>query len=806
MTIDIQVLCRNIEPEKTILIFGSGSSIPSGGPSANVLREKIFEKFNYPLDDSLTLSSIATIIEKKESRKELIEYINQELGRIRPTAGILNIPMFNWAGLYTTNYDQIIEQAYERHNLKLNVCSSNFDFNSGGATIHQSLYKLHGTIHKDISLGHQATLVISESDYDHTYDYRQLLYNKLAEQLHSHSAIIIGQSLSDPHLKVLIDEALKNKKSQGAPGKISLFIYEENPNQAIIYEDRGFDVCFGGIDDFISELTKLAPAEKLLISSTDDPIDTFPEIRPIIFEISDEKNNLEPNLHKMFNGSPASYADIMAEWTFERDCSNQLEVQLAKDEKRIAYVLGSAGVGKTTACRQMLCKLIDRDIRCIEHKSDYALPVDKWIQLDSELRKNQQQIVLFIDDAHDHLREINKLVEAICIHEIPAIKLVLTSSNPHWNPRIKSNQIFAHGIKYDLSVLTEKEINYLLDLLERNIDIASLVEDQFLGYSRRERYRRIQDRCSADMFVCMRNIFGSQRIDNIILEEFAHLICDYQEIYKQVAAMEAAGVCVHRQLVMRVTGLEAKNITRTLDDLEGIIEEYSVNEKEGIYAWRIRHHVIAEIIAKHKYPSQNNFFEFMDHLIENMNPTYRIEVTSLNEMCNYTTGIGRLHEKQKQNILLRKIISLAPFQNVPRHRLITNLIEMEEYDIAENEIRIFEKERKKKDGPVHRYKIKLKLNLAKNSPGIQDVDRIAMILDAVSLAENGIKIFSHDKNMYRSYLETGHEYYKLTGDPVYFDQAMKEAKRAKETILDPGIDKIISRFESISFGFNHSVK
>ncbi|MGH1407500.1 MAG: SIR2 family protein [Rhodomicrobiaceae bacterium] len=805
MTIDIQVLCRNIEPEKTILIFGSGSSIPSGGPSANVLREKIFEKFNYSLDDSLSLSSIATIIEKKKSRKELIEYINQELGRIRPTAGILNLPMFNWAGLYTTNYDEIIEQAFAHHGHNLNVYSSNFDYSSGGATTHQSLYKLHGTIHKDTSLGDQATLVITESDYDHTYDYRQLLYSRLAEQLFSHSVIIIGQSLSDPHLKALIDEALKNKKSQGAPGKISLFIYEENQNQAIIYEDRGFDVCFGGIDDFFSELTKLAPAEKFLISSTDDPIDSFPELRPITFEISDEKHNLEPNLHKMFNGSPASYADITAEWTFERDYSNQLEVQLVKNEKRIAYVLGSAGVGKTTACRQMLCKLIDRDIRCLEHKSDYALPADKWIQLDIELRKQKKQIVLFIDDAHDHLREINKLVEAICIHDIPALKLVLTSSNPHWNPRTKSNQIFAHGIKYDLSILSEKEINYLIDLLEKNKDIATLVEDQFLGYSRREKYRRIQDRCSADMFVCMRNIFGSQRIDNIILKEFADLDIDYQDIYKQVATMEAAGVCVHRQLVMRVTGLEAKNISRTLDDLEGIIEEYSVNEKEGIYAWRIRHQVIAEIISKHKYPSQDEFFGFMEHLINNMNPTYNIEVTSLNEMCNYSTGIGKLHEKQKQNILLRKMISLAPFQNVPRHRLITNLIEMEEYDIAENEIRIFEKERKKKDGPVHRYKIKLKLNLAKNSPGIQEVDRIAMVLDAISLAQNGIKLFSQDKNMYRSYLETGHEYYKLTNDSDYFDQAMKEAKRAKETILDPDMDKIISRYETKFLGFKHAV-
>ena len=45
----------------------------------------------------------------------------------------------------------------------------------------------------------------------------------------------------------------------------------------------------------------------------------------------------------------------------------------------------------------------------------------------------------------------------------------------------------------------------------------------------------------------MKNIFGMEAFDNIILREFNELNEDYQEIYRRVAGMEAAGIRVHRK-------------------------------------------------------------------------------------------------------------------------------------------------------------------------------------------------------------------------------------------------------------------
>ena len=127
---------------------------------------------------------------------------------------------------------------------------------------------------------------------------------------------------------------------------------------------------------------------------------------------------------------------------------------------------------------------------------------------------------------------------------------------------------------------------------------------------------------------------------------------------------------------------------------------------------------------------------------------------------------------------------------MPRHRLITNLISLEHFDIAETEIRVFEKELRP-DGPVQRYKVALKLGIADKTPGIMASDRAAFTLEAAALAEAGIARFSEDKNMYRVFLETGLAYFRHSGRSDLFDTAMKKTHEAQARILDPDLQRII---------------
>lgn len=801
MTIDLDVLARRLDPRKTILLFGAGSSIPSGAPSTPALVGQLSDIFKVNMQDQLSLSDISTIIQHKHDRRALVEAISGILSALQPTRGLLNLPDFDWAGLYTTNYDDLIEKAYSRAKRNLQVVCSNFDFTSSTNMSDDVLYKLHGSIGQDMSLGHRHRMIVSAQDYDFTNEYRDILYAKFSEQLLTCEVLVIGNSLSDPDLRTLVDKSAQLKRSAGAPGRITLFAYQEDENQAIVYESRGLDVCFGGVDDFFHKMTNRLAPTALLPGITDNPLDRARSLHPSTTVVADARTAQAGDLSRMFNGAPASYADIMRGWTFERDFSGRLESQMAnRDGKRIAYVLGAAGFGKSTGIRKALSGLVDRGILCWEHVSDLSFQSESWTLVDDELRKRSEAAVLFVDDAHEHLHELNSLVDAICANDSSALKLILASSRPNWNPRLKSPNIFSSGVSYELERLSAAEINSLLDILETSSDIAALVESSFLGFSRPERRRRLSERCQSDMFVCMKNIFASESIDHIILREYAELGPDYQEIYKNISGMEAAGVRVHRQLVLRALGVPAQQVSRYLDDLKGIIEERTISEKGGIFSWKVRHGVIADIVARYKFSGEEEFYEFLDRTIDHLNPTYPIEVLAINEMCDPRRGFARIYDKRKQNVLLRKMISLAPRERVPRHRLITNLIAIGDYENASTEIRIFENELRS-DGPVQRYKVRLMIEKARRIPGILEEDRAAMIREAASVAVAGISRFPDDKNLYRAYLDAGVAYLRYVPDREIFDQAMEMAKLAYDRILDPELARTIRRYEVVEQRF-----
>lgn len=799
MPIDLPILCRRIDPKHTVLLFGAGSSIPSGAPSGADLSMRLLDKFGLAASN-LALIDAATIIEARFGRRPMIEALQAIVAPVSPMQGILNLPDFDWASIFTTNYDEVIEKAYKKRGKDIYSVSSNYDLKIGFDQGTQVLYKIHGTIGSDVCFGHQHRMVVTAQDYDTTSDHREYLYVKFAEQLYSKNAIIIGYSLSDPDLRTIIDEAVRIKKSRGAPGKITVFIYQKDDNQALIYEARGFDVCFGGIDAFFAELVKHAAPTRLVMDASDDPLDRVRALLPSTVVVSSRRQNEAGALSKMFNGSPATYADIMRGWTFERDFSDKLEAQLAGDGASVAYVLGPAGCGKTTGVRKVLNQLVDRDVYCWEHLKDLPLSASSWVEMDAVLRERVERGVLFVDDAHENLHAVNQLVDEITRQGIPALRVVLVSSKPQWNPRLKSAAIFKYGQMYEVGALSPREIDSLLDVLEQSRDVSSLVESRFTGFNREERRRRLTERCGSDMFVCMKNIFAFDAFDDIILREYASLDTDYQEVYRRISGMEAAGVRVHRQLVIRTVGIQAAQVARYLGDLEGLIEEYTVNERNGIFGWKVRHSVIADIISRYKLSDPDEYYRLLENTIDNLNPAYSIEIMSMNEICDMRKGMGRVFDREKQNILLRKMISKAPRERVPRHRLITNLIKMNEFDAANTEIRIFENELRI-DGPVQRYKVQLRVERAKHAKGVLDEDRLAMVREAASLAEAGIERFSDDKNLYSVYLEAGVAYYRYAGSREVFDRAIQAAKSAYDRILDPDLRQTIMKFERIEQRF-----
>lgn len=793
MSVDIKAVVASLNLRRTVLLFGAGASVPSGGPPTSKVIEKIAREFD--IKGNYTLGEIAGIAEQKADRAKLIRCVRGLIQNLKPTAGMRNIPLFPWKSIFTTNYDQLVEEAYRFHGKACRTYSSNFDFTIEEEDPDVELFKLHGTIEKDAFEGNASRMIITDSDYDLTEQYRQYLYDRLKADLAGAQLVIIGQSLADPDMRALINRAadLNHKAMQKA--RITLLMYEHDENRAGLFQARNIDVAFGSIDDFSAALTELQHSSSTPVAPALRPLTALDKVRGSTIEVADVSEARRANLSMMSSGWPATYADITAGYTFERGIVREMLAYFEEHGSLVATVLGAAGVGKSTAIRQLLAKINEGAIAAYEHKVDHGLSAAHWREIATGLKSEGRSGILFVDDAHHHLQQLNMLIDWLIADDNVNLKIVVASSRNHWDPRNKTPNVFKHGRAFRLRRLTNDEIDRLLVLVDQNAEVRAMVERDFAGFSREERRRRLVTRCENDMFVCLKNIFGVEAFDDIILRDYAELDTDYQDVFRYVAAMENAGVRVHRQLVIRLLGVQADSVAGTLRHLRDIVMEYDVDDRNHIYAWRCRHPVISEIISRYKFADTKHVIDLFDRVIDNISPTYDIEIRTIRELCNLANGLSRIPNREEQNRLLRKMISVAPGERVPRHRLIRNLIEENAFEKAETEIRLFHHDFGP-EGPVHRYRVRLLIARAVRSKGLMDEDRLVILKEAEALAVAGVERYPNNKSLLAAYADVGIEYYKRTKSYEIYDAALEELKRAEDRVGDPDISNIIRRCQN----------
>jgi SIR2-like domain len=315
-------LARRVRPDRTILMFGAGASIPSGAPSGLALATQLSTHLGLQPPSS-DLAEVASIFENREGRPALINSIRSALKDLQPAGGLTIIPVFAWHSLYTTNYDQLVERAYAKDRKDLRVIRSNYDFTTTRsldiADSVPTLYKLHGCVSQDVVDGHDSRILVTERDLEDFDSYRQALFRNLEFEMMTKDTLVIGQSLRDPHLRALVTKVSQIHEKQGTPGQIFVLSYSEDQDRALLLEQRGAQVAFGALDTFMQALLEFSPAPEPSVYTTETPLPgQLPiELRVATVDVA-QAAGLSPNALRLFNGSAATYADIRGGLTIPR--------------------------------------------------------------------------------------------------------------------------------------------------------------------------------------------------------------------------------------------------------------------------------------------------------------------------------------------------------------------------------------------------------------------------------------------------------------------------------------------------------
>ena len=122
-------LCKYIISGNCVLFVGAGASIEAGAPSAQEMSRELSKKYLNGKHQEEPLIKVASYIETKPGlgRRLVVDYLINRLSPLKPSKAHLLLPNFRWSAIYTTNYDTLIEQAYERVSVKYKPIMSSCD-------------------------------------------------------------------------------------------------------------------------------------------------------------------------------------------------------------------------------------------------------------------------------------------------------------------------------------------------------------------------------------------------------------------------------------------------------------------------------------------------------------------------------------------------------------------------------------------------------------------------------------------------------------------------------------------------------
>ncbi|WP_257015042.1 SIR2 family protein [Rhodococcus sp. ACPA1] len=745
-----------------------------------------------PKPDTTDLQEVCGIWEARQDRASLVAEIQAILGHLSPSNALLALPKFRWRNIYSTNFDRLIEMSYRNSGIELNIVRSNFDF-AGKRDDVPTLYKIHGCITQDISTGHQARMILTERDYDAVADYREAVFRSLSFDLVTADTLVIGQSLKDAHLRQMAKDAAKKAISSGTSGRVYVLSFERDDDRAMLMEQSGIRVCFASLEEFVYKLSLDSP-DPLVASSTSPINGVLPtRLATACVDVS-HASTLPSNPVRLFNGAAATYSDIKSGFTAER--SDEIRAFKAQDSAKGFFTVfaGVAGVGKTTFARRILHKRAQDGFLCWEANMQFPLDVEGWLTVDENLRGSNRQGFLLIDDCTTQMSAVNALASKLGRLDRPHLRLVLTANSGLWRSRQKSSAFFKRGTTVWLSRLKEADLVNLINLVASQPRIHELVDPAFLLLSDRQRLERLRDRCSAEMFVCLKNIFGNDELDYILLHEYAELEQAEQDVYRHVAALQAMGARVHRQLVLRCLDIDAGQLEAMLVKLDGIVEEFDVSRDKGLYGWCVRHDVVAHIISSYKFARDDELYDLLVRIIEGLNPGVHMEIETARAICAQDWGIAKLNSDTDQVDLLRRVISVLPAERIPRRRLVKKFLDSGHLGEAAQTIKsaraVFAK-----DMIIDRYEVKMLLARARADNSLRIEDREAILQDALNKARKLVANHDVDGQNIRTLADVAVELAHMTGEVDLLGEALGLFRDAEDELLDPEIARLRMQYE-----------
>lgn len=178
---------------------GAGLSMAAGYPSWKALLKQIADELDIDLDSEPDLAGVAQwyINHQRNVRTQIGQVIVDSLPRRPPPESLRVLARLPLKHLWTTNYDRLIETAWEQVGKSLAVRTQPSQLGVPDPKAHATLYKMHG------SVDFPTEVVIAKEDYELYRRDRGAFFHLLTGHAIGMSFLFLGFSFTDANISHL---------------------------------------------------------------------------------------------------------------------------------------------------------------------------------------------------------------------------------------------------------------------------------------------------------------------------------------------------------------------------------------------------------------------------------------------------------------------------------------------------------------------------------------------------------------------------------------------------------------------------
>ncbi len=652
-----KILVAHIRDGQVVLFLGSGASIGAmhpkkiEPPKGSKLASMLAEKFLSNEFSKRPLEQVAELAISETGLFEVQSFIKEIFQDFKPADFHKTIPTFRWAAIATTNYDLIIEKAYDEAKEKIQDL---IVFKKNGERVEEKLrsvdnvvyLKLHGCI---TDIADDATpLILTPEQYITHKKGRSRLFERLQSLAYEFPILFVGQSLADSDIRAMLYEL-----SQLGDAKPRSYILtpQMTSTEKRFWETKKFTCLEATFEDFVEELERQIPSQfRVLVKlkvDTEHPIfnkfAVSADIRPSESLITLLSRDLE-YIHKSYKATdidPKAFYkgyfrdlspiihnldvrrtitdDILSGIFLESDASKREHVEFI-------VIKGHAGSGKSVLLRRLAWEAsVDYDKLCLFVRSNSHIGYEPLFEL---YRLTKERLFLFIDPVTEYKDLIELLFENARKDKLP-LTIISAERYNEWNTECEELEPYLTD-NYELKYLKSKEIESLIELLTKHDSLGHLK-----GLALEQQIEALSKKAGRQLLVALHEATLGKPFSDIIFDEYNSITSpEAQSLYLSVCVLHRLGVHTRAGLISRVHGIPFSLFKERLFEPLEFIVFTSWDDLIKDYYYRSRHSHIAEMVFERVLIEQQDRFDEYVRLINNLDVDYEADHDAFKGLLN----------------------------------------------------------------------------------------------------------------------------------------------------------------------------